>query len=115
VAEVITGMALSRFTVIEPETVGVCLLVARIVTLSGHTTAEGGVYTPLVEIDPNPVAGLKLHVANWFDVPAIVAPKATGAPRFTVVGPLIVTPVASGVVEAAVGSLEPELLLHASA
>ena len=73
-AEVITGMALSTVTVIDPEIVGVCLLVARIVTLPGHTTAEGGVYMPAVEIDPNPVAGLRLHVANWFDVPTIVAP-----------------------------------------
>jgi hypothetical protein len=67
-------MALSSFTVIDPETVDVCLLVARIVTWPGHATAAGGVYTPLVEIDPNPVDGLRLHAANWFDVPAIAAP-----------------------------------------
>jgi hypothetical protein len=32
VAEVITGMAFSSVTVIEPETAGVCLLAARMVT-----------------------------------------------------------------------------------
>jgi hypothetical protein len=50
-------------TVIDPETVGVCLLVARIVTVFADGILVGGVYTPLNEIVPAPVAGLTLHIA----------------------------------------------------
>ncbi len=74
VADVITGTAFSSVTEIDPETVGVCLLTARIVTWLGDGTFAGGVYTPAREIVPAPVDGLTLHIAVWFVVPMNLAP-----------------------------------------
>jgi hypothetical protein len=54
----------------------------------------GGVYTPLKEIEPAPVAGLTVHIAIWFEVPEMAALYATRVPALADVGPVTVTLVA---------------------